>query len=147
MKAKTWIGAALVVIVAGLLAVVLWPAPDPLARAETVAIRPPDWEAQNQAIRGPFTDGLTVTLGNRNVRIVADPAHADAVLAVQGVRIHSLELRLESGEISGRASAFCQLTERATGKAYPMDFTLELKDGTIRASLVSRKFWQFWKRG
>lgn len=149
MQTKTWIGAATVIAVTAMLVVVLWPAPDPLANVSTVAIRPPDWERDpaNRAVQGPFMDGLTVTLGTRNVQIVADANAADAVLAVQDVRVDSIEFRLDSGQLTGRMSATCVLTELRTGRAQLMDFRLELRDGAVRATLTARKFWQFWKRG
>lgn len=40
MRARTWIGVAVVIVVTALLVVILWPTPDPLANVETVAIRP-----------------------------------------------------------------------------------------------------------
>ncbi|MBC7220428.1 hypothetical protein H5T55_02965 [Candidatus Bipolaricaulota bacterium] len=149
MRTKTVIGLAVAIVGVALLVVVLWPAPDPLARVETVAIRPPDWEKEpaNPAVRVPFMDGLTVTLGERNIRIVADPQAADAILVVRDIRVESLEFRLESGQLTGRVSATCVLTEVRTGETRIMDFALEIKDGGVRATLVARKFWQFWKRG
>ncbi len=148
MQAKTSIGAALGIAATAVLVVVLWPTPDPLANVSTVAIRPPDWErdSANQAVRGPFMDGLTVTLNERNVRIVADTQAADAVLVVRDVRVEAIELRLDSGQLTGRVNATCVLTELQTGDTWVMDFTLELRNGTVRASLAARKFWQFWKR-
>lgn len=146
---RTWIGAALLVIVAGLLAVVLWPTPDPLAHVDTVAIRPPDWERDpaNRAVQGPFMDGLTVTLNERDVRIVADADAADAVLAVQDLRVDSIELQLDSGQLRGRMSATCVLTDPRTGRTQVMDFRLELRDGAVRATRRARRFWEFWKQG
>ena len=148
MKTRTSIGIAAVLVVTALI-IVLWPAPDPLARVDTVAIRPPDWERDpaNQAVRGPFMDGLTVTLNQRNVRIVADARAADAVLAVQEVRVDSIEIRLDSGQLRARMSATCVLTELGTGTRHVMDFRLELRDGTVRATLTARRFWEFWKQG
>ncbi len=134
-------------VITVLLAVVLWPAPDPWARVHTVAIQPPDWERTDQVLRVPFMDGLTVTLGAKNVRIVADPQAADAVLVVQSVRVDLIELRLDSGELRGKMSATCVLIELRTGRSQVMDFHLELRGGTVRATLTARRFWEFWKRG
>lgn len=149
MRARTLIGVAVISVVTVLIVIVLWPAPDPLARVETVVIRPPDWEKEpaNPAVRVPFMDGLTVTLGERNIRIVADPQAADAILVVRDIRVESLEFRLESGQLAGRVSATCVLTEARSGDTRTLDFVLEIKDGGVRATLVARKFWQFWKRG
>jgi hypothetical protein len=80
------------------------------------------------------------------VRIVADTQAADAVLVVRDVRVEAIELRLDSGQLTGRVNATCVLTELRTGDNWVMDFTLELRNGTVRASLAVRKFWQFWKR-
>ena len=145
MRARTWIGVAVVIVVTALLVVILWPTPDPLANVETVAIRPPDWERTDQALWAPFMDGLTVSLGAKDVRIVTDANEADAVLVVRDVRVDSVELRLDSGEIIGRMSATCALTELRTGRTRVMDFRLDLRNGTVRATLTPRKFWQFWK--
>ncbi len=149
MPARTWISVAIVLLVTVLAAVVLWPAEDPLANVSTVAIQPPDWDRTDpsQALRAPFMDGLAVTLGRRHVRIVADPKAADALLVVKDIRVAKIEFRFESGELTGRVSAICVLTEARTGKGHVMDFTLELGNGTLRATLTPRKFWQFWKRG
>lgn len=148
-RTKVWIGTAPLVIVAGVLAVVLWPAPDPLAGVNTVAILLPDWERDpaDRAVQGPFMDGLTVTLNKRNVRIVADAGAADAVLAVQEVRVDSIELRLDSGQLRGRMSAACVLTDLRTGRTHRMDLQLQLGDGTVRATLRARRFWEFRKQG
>lgn len=149
MRAKTLVSAAIVVIATAFLVVILWPAEDPLANVNTVAIQPPDWERTDpsQAARVPFMDGLTVTLGRRDIRIVSDPKAADAVLVVKDVRVEGFEFRLESGQLTGRVSATCVLTELRTGDTRIMDFTFELRNGTVRATLAARRFWQFWKRG
>lgn len=149
MRAKTLVSAAIVVLAAALLVVILWPTEDPLANVNTVAIQPPDWERTDpgQAVRVPFMDGLTVTLGKRDIRIVTDPKIADAVLVVRDVRLEGVEFRLESGQIAGRVSATCVLTELRTGHTRVMDFSLELRNGAVRATLAARRFWQFWKRG
>ncbi|QAA76593.1 MAG: hypothetical protein BIP78_0827 [Candidatus Bipolaricaulis sibiricus] len=146
MKKKASFGIAAVIVVT-LLVIVLWPPPDPLARVDTVAIRPPQWERTDPSVRGPFMDGLTVTLNERNVRIVADASAADAVLVVEEVRVDSIEVRLDSGQLRARLSATCVLTELKTGTRHQMDFRLELRDGTVRATLTARRFWEFWKRG
>jgi len=90
-------------------------------------------------------DGLTVSLGAKDVRIVTDADEAAAVLVVRDVRVDSVEVRLDSGEITGRMSATCALTELHTGRTRVMDFRLDLRNGTVRATLTPRKFWQFWK--
>lgn len=147
MRRRTWIGVGMVIAVTVLLVLVLWPPPDPLAGVTTVAIQPPDWEGRDPTLRAPFLDGLSVTLGTKDVRLVADPTAADAVLAVQDVRVDSVVLRLDSGVLTGRLSATCLLTDRRTGRTQAMDFRLELRDGTVRATLTPRRWWQLSQRG
>ncbi|MEW6216417.1 MAG: hypothetical protein AB1543_01875 [Candidatus Bipolaricaulota bacterium] len=145
MRAKAWIGTAFVIFATILVVALLWPVPDPFANVSTVAIRPPDWGQTDRSLQAPFMDELTITLGTKNVRIIADANAADAVLSVQDVRVDSIELRLDSGKLTGRMSATCVLTELRTGGTQLMDFRLELRDGTVRTTLTARRFWQFWK--
>ncbi|MCR4391182.1 MAG: hypothetical protein NUV94_00020 [Candidatus Acetothermia bacterium] len=145
MRGNTRIAAAVALGMAALGLALLWPAPDPLAGASTVAVRLPD--GKDQTLRAPLLEGLSITLGKRDVRIVADPAGADAVLAVQDVQVESVELRLDSGGLTGRLSALCLVTDLRTGREHTMDLRLELRDGEVRATLTARRFWEFWKRG
>jgi len=80
MRTRSWATVALIVGLAlGL--VFLWPAPDPFAGVETVALATPS----GGALRLPqgVLDGLEIALGERNVRLVARPEEADAVLAIE----------------------------------------------------------------
>ncbi|HAZ30600.1 TPA: hypothetical protein DCY65_03400 [Candidatus Acetothermia bacterium] len=149
MRRKSWTTAVVVVIATVLFVAILWPPEDPLSNVRTVAIHPPNWQQTDsgQTIRVPFMDGLTVTLGRRDVRIVRDPQTADAVLVVDHVRVEGFDLRLDSGQLTGRLSATCVLTDLRTGDTRVMDFTLELRRGELRATFAARPFWQFWKRG
>ncbi|MCR4392051.1 MAG: hypothetical protein NUV94_04550 [Candidatus Acetothermia bacterium] len=118
MRKKAYIGTAVGTVVTALLLVILWPAGDPLAGVETVAI-------------------------------VGDPTAADAVLTIKDVRVDRVELLIEQGRVLGRLSATCTVTDVRTGKAQVMDFYLAylaLENGQVRADLVPRKFWQFWKQ-
>ena len=132
-------GVALVVAV-----VLLWPAPDPLAGVETVAVRvgsssrPAGLDVQSE---------LDVILGDRNIRIVSDESAADMVLELTDftVNLGNIEISLTDGSFRGRATAVCTLTDPATGKTYLMDFVIEVQNDRVRADLVARKFWQFWK--
>lgn len=142
-----WSLVGLAVVVIACVIVVLWPAGDPLAGVQSVAVTPPDWGAspRDAAVQGPFLRELEVVLGGKNVRIVADPAQADAVLVVKRVNLGRIELRIDSGGISGTATARCELTDQRTGRGYLMDFTLTMRNGEIRARLTPKRFWQVWK--
>ena len=63
-----WILSGLAVVVVACVIVVLWPAGDPLAGVDSVAVAPPDWSAdpQGAAVRGPFLKGLEITLEDRS---------------------------------------------------------------------------------
>jgi len=72
-------GGIIAVLVIVVLVVVLWPAPDPLADVETVAIRVGNEPARSS---GPdFERELSVVLGDRNIRIVGNESDADVVLS------------------------------------------------------------------
>jgi len=136
--------------VGGLLAaaavgVFLWPASDPLAGVERVAIRSSDWPTSG----GIDWDGeLRVVLGDRDIRIVSDPSTADVILELTefALRLADVELSVRRGAIRGRASAVCTLTDVKTGEVHVMDFVVTVEDGVVRADLVPRRFWEFWKR-
>jgi len=142
-----WILSGLAVVVVACVIVVLWPAGDPLAGVDSVAVTPPDWSAdpQGAAVRGPFLKGLEITLEDRNITIVSDPDAADAVLSVERVRLGRIDVRIDAGGISGRATATCILTDLRTGERHLMDFTLTVSNGEVRARLVPRRVWEIWK--
>jgi hypothetical protein len=144
MKRRTWISASLVVL-AALVVIVLWPPSDPLAGVETVAVRVGDEQGPSGTV--DFESELRVVLGDRDIRIVSDEAAADIVLLLTDLRVHlgDIEISLTEGRLSGRASAECILTDVRTGEVHTMDFTLRIENGTVRAALVARRFWQFWK--
>jgi hypothetical protein len=144
MKKRTWISAGLVVV-AAVVVIVLWPAPDPLAGVETVAVRVGDEQGSSETI--DFESELRVVLGDRDIRIVSDEAAADVVLSLTDLRVHlgDIEISLTEGRLSGRASAECILTDVRTGEVHTMDFHVRIENGTVSAALVARKFWQVWK--
>jgi len=149
MRGKRCWGIALTatgVVVVGVLAIVFWPVPDPLAGVETVALRlgeDPDSEDGGTW----FEDELKIVLNNRNITIVAEEARADAVLTVDDVTLNlgDVELSFTEGSFRGRVSAECTLTDVNTGEQHRMDFTLRFEDNKVNAKLVPRKFWQFWR--
>jgi hypothetical protein len=144
MKRRTWIWGALAAVVIAAVVIVLWPAHDPLAGVETVAIRVGD-EIQPSAV--DFESELRVALGDRHVRIVSNEATADVILSLTDLRVNlgDIEISLTEGRLSGRASAECVLTDVRTGDVHTMDFLLRIENGTVTARLVPRKFWQVWK--
>jgi len=144
MSKRTWIWSGLAAVVVAAVVIVLWPAPDPLAGVETVAVRVGDRPASDDV---DFESELRVVLGDRDIEIVSDEASADAVLSLTGLRVNlgNVEISLTEGRLSGRASAECALTDVRTGEVHTMDFNLRFENGLVRAELVPRKFWQFWK--
>jgi len=147
MMRKGWAVAVPAVLAIAILAVVFWPTGDPFAGVEAVAIQSPDWgEApQGELIRGPFIEGLKITLGEKNITIVGNLGEADAVLVVKEIELGKLEVLIAEGQIRGQLSATCILKNLKTGEEYLMDFYLTLEDGELKARLVARKFWEFWR--
>jgi hypothetical protein len=149
MRGKRCWGIALTatgVVVVGVLAIVFWPVPDPLAGVETVALRLGE-DPDSEDVGTWFEDELKIVLNNRNITIVAEEARADAVLTVDDVTLNlgDVELSFTEGSFRGRVSAECTLTDVTTGKQHRMDFTLRFEDNKVNAKLVPRKFWQFWR--
>lgn len=143
-KGKRWIVAG-VVVAAAVAAVLLWPAPDPLRGVDTVALR-----LGNELVPSAWLDWeseLRVVLGRRDIRIVSDEWAADAVLALTDLqlRLGDVQVNFSNGSVSGRASAVCRITDVRTGRSQVMDFVLRISDGKVRADLVGRRFWEFWK--
>jgi len=145
MNKRTWILGGLGIIVVAVVVIVLWPAPDPLAGVETVAVRVGDEPAPSGHV--DFESELRVVLGDRDIRIVSDEAAADVVLSLTDLRVNlgDIEISLTEGRLSGRANAECILTDVRTGVVHTMDFNLRIENGSVSAKLVPRKFWQFWK--
>lgn len=149
MRGKRCWGIALTatgVVVVGVLAIVFWPVPDPLAGVETVALRLGE-DPDSEDVGTWFEDELKIVLNNRNITIVAEEARADAVLTVDDVTLNlgDVELSFTEGSFRGRVSAECTLTDVNTGEQHHMDFTLRFEDNKVNAKLVPRKFWQFWR--
>lgn len=145
MRKRNWIWGGLGAVVVAIVVIVLWPAPDPLAGVETVAVRVGDEPAPPGNV--DFESELRVVLGNRDIEIVSDEASADAVLSLTDLRVNlgDIEISLTEGRLSGRASAECVLTDVRTGAIHTMDFVLRIENGEASAELVPRKFWEFWK--
>jgi hypothetical protein len=140
-----WLIGILGLLVAAILVIVLWPAPDPLAGAETVAIRIGNEPSSGGSI--DYAEELRVVLSGRNLRIVSDESAADLVLVLNDFRVNlgDIQVSLTNGQLNGKASAVCVVTDVRTGNVHTMDFVLRFQNGDVKAELVARKFWQFWK--
>ena len=146
MKSKTkWLAGLLGILIAAILVIVLWPAPDPLAGVETVAIRVGDETPSHQAF--DYEEELGVVLSGRDIRIVSDESTADLVLSLDDFRLNlgDIEISLTDGNLRGKASAVCIVTDIGTGETHTMDFVIRFENGEVHAELTGRKFWEFWK--
>jgi hypothetical protein len=143
-RQNRWLGllgmAALAVAV-----ILLWPAPDPLAGAQTVAVRIGD--SPPAAGRVDYLGELRMVLSGRDLKLVSDESSADRVLVLTEFRLDlgDIELVLSGGRLRGRAQAACIVTDLQTGETHVMDFVIRFLDGQVHAELIPRKFWQFWK--
>jgi len=138
-------GVAALVVVAVVVAVVLWPAPDPLADVETVAVRVGDGAEPSPV---DMEGELGIVLGDRNIRVVSDESAADAVLEITDLTVNlgDVEISLSDAGLRGSVSAICTIREVNTGRSHLMDFHLRFDSSGVRADLVGRKFWHVWKR-
>lgn len=144
MSRRAWTLVCVSVVVIAAAIVLAWPAPDPFKGAETVALRAGNEPADSTV---DFVGELRVVLGDRNLRIVSDEREADVVLSLTNVRadLGNVQLELAGGKLSGRATAVCRVVNVRTGRAYVSDLVITLRDGLVRADLVGRRFWEFWK--
>lgn len=139
-----WLVGVGVIMVGGAVALA-WPPADPLAGAQTVALRTDSGVAASPVV--DVDAELRVVLNERNLTIVSDERAADVVLALTDARfdLGDAELALRGGKLSGRAAAVCRVVNVKTQRAYTMDLVLTLRDGRVSASLSGRRFWEFWK--
>lgn len=144
MSRRAWVLLCVSLAVVAVAAVLAWPPADPFAGVKTVALRT-SVESASPAV--DVAAELEVVLGNRNLRIVSDERTADVVLAVTNARfdLGNVQLALNGGKLSGRATAVCRVVNVKTNRAYVMDLVMTLRDGNVRANLVGRRFWEFWK--
>ena len=142
LRVQWMIGLAALLVVALLL---LWPAPDPLADANTVAVRVGSNARPSHAV--DFEAELELVLSGRNIRVVADESAADLVLSLDDFRVNlgDIEISLTEGTLRGKASAVCVITDVRTGETHTMDFVIRIENGDVRAELIGRKVWEFWK--
>ncbi len=140
---RWWMG--LLAIALGLVVVLLWPAPDPLAGVETVALRVGSDGASHRDV--DYQEELSLVLSGRDIRIVSDESAADLLLSLDDFRVNlgDIEISLAEGRVRGRASAVCYVTDLRSGRTYIMDFTLRFQNGDVKAELAGRRFWEIWK--
>ncbi len=142
-KARWLVGTG--VLVVGVAVALAWPPSDPFAGARTVALRTESGGANSSAI--DVDAELRVVLNERDLVIVSDERAADVVLALTDARfdLGDAQLVLRDGKLMGRAIAVCRIVNVKTERAHVMDLVLTLRDGRVSASLVGRRFWEFWK--
>lgn len=131
---------AFVVVILAVVVVALWPASDPLRGVETVAIAGPSGETSKlpPEVRG----ALEIVLDEHRIRIVPDRAQADAVITIERLDLQDLEIRL--GEESyARLHAVVLVSKE--GREYTMDLYVTLDEEGLKAKLVGRRPWEFWK--
>jgi hypothetical protein len=140
-----WIVGLSAILAAAVLVLLFWPAPDPLAGVDTVAVRVGNDTSSSQVI--DFETELGLVLSGRNIRVVSDEASADLVLSLDDLRVNlgDIEISLTEGSLRGKASAICVVTDVRTGQTHTMDFVVQIENGDVRAELVGRKVWEFWK--
>jgi len=129
--------------------VVLWPAPDPLAGAETVYVQwgePADAPYPSDR-RDVLQTGLAVVLDDRLLTLVSEREAADVALEFRDVTVDfgDVEISLRNGSWSGRVSAECRIVDLDTDREHTMDLTIRIDGERVRASLRGRRFWEFWK--
>jgi hypothetical protein len=120
--------------------VAFWPASDPLRGVETVAIAGPSGETAQlpPEVRG----ALEIVLDEHRIRIVQDRAQADAVITIERLDLQDLEIRL-SEKSYARLHAVVLVSKE--GREYTMDLHVTLDEEGLRAKLVGRKPWEFWR--
>jgi hypothetical protein len=133
------------VVLLALVVILLWPAPDPLAGAQTVYVQLAGVDAGGR--RSEVETGLDVVLDNRNLTLVSDRAAADVALELRDVRVNlaDVEISLTEGRVQGRIVAECAVTDLRTGRQHTMDLTVSFGNEAVRASLRGRRFWEFWR--
>ncbi len=136
MKSKVFL--LLVIVVAG---VVLWPAPDPLADVQTVALTSSDGSSNSFGER--VMDGFEVALGeNRKIKIVSSASQADAIITIEP-QDGNIEFSIGSDGFHGSASIRCLVTKN--GETSVMFLNITLDENGLKSEIVGRKFWEIWK--
>jgi hypothetical protein len=145
MNRKTMTVGFVLAIVAAIVVIVLWPAPDPLRTARTIYLG--TGGSQDEHGRAQLDEGLSFVLNDRNLTLVPDRTAADVELSIQNVSVNlgDVTVSLAQGGISGRVKAVCRIVDLRNGKTYTMDLAITVDNNAVSAKLVGRKFWEFWK--
>lgn len=136
MNAKGW-GIVIGILVIAAAIIVLWPAQDPLAGVQTVAITGPS--GQRPGLASEVLQGLEIALDEHHIRIVAETSEADAVVMIEP---KAADIRID--EQGFRARVRCLVT-REDGRHYDMDLYVTVSGQGLTAKLESHRFWEFWK--
>ncbi len=137
MKKSFW---PLILVVA-IATLVFWPAPDPLADVDTVALATASG-GDPGGLEQRVLDGFEVALGKHRIRIVSDRAQADAVIVVEP---QSADVRFNIDQEGFRGSATIRCLVRKGGEESVMFLVLTLTPDGLQAELIGRKFWEVWK--
>lgn len=127
-------------VVFAIIAAVLWPAPDPLAGVQTVALSTSS--APETDLAPNVLSGFEVALGQHRIRIVSDRAQADAVIIVEP---QSADVNLQFGQDGFRGSATIRCLITKGDQQSVMFLNLTVDDNGVQAELVGKKFWEVWK--
>ena len=144
-RSVQWIVGLAAILGVIFLVLFLWPAPDPLADVNTVAVRVGNDASSSQVV--DFETELGLVLSGRNIRIVSDESAADLVLSLDDFRVNlgDIEISLTDGNFRGKATAVCVVTDARTGETQTMDSVIQIENGDVSAQLIGRKIWEFWK--
>lgn len=138
MKRK---GTGLLILLVAVGALLLWPAPDPLADVDTVALTTTTG-TDPSSLEKRVLDGFEVALGKHRIRIVSDRAQADAVIVIEP---QSADVRFNIDQDGFRGSATIRCLVRKGGQESVMFLILTLNQDGLQAELIGRKVWEVWK--
>jgi len=138
MKTRSWVITIGVIIIA-ILVIIFWPASDPFAGVKAVSIAGIEGTPVPPNVRDSTSAGLEITLKDRQIKIVANAAEADATLEI---KLDETGFQLDKNGL--RISTVCILTKK-NGERHVMDLYITVDQEGIQAKLVERKFWQVWK--
>lgn len=142
MTKLRWGVTVVAVVLVAVAVVLLWPPSDPLAHVQTVAVQTSGKSRTDQADNSqqpPLVRGLEVALGDHHIRIVTDPEAADAVIAIE---FDAADIHLDKNGI--QATARCIVTKK-NGDSGVLFLNLNVDQTGIHATLIQRRFWEFWK--
>jgi hypothetical protein len=117
------------------------PPENPLAGVKTVGIIEP---AEHKLAKvSQVLEGLNAALAKQNIEIVHDLAKADALIYGVELKFAEFEFKSASGGFAGNAYAL--LTVSRNNQESLLDLYVILDENGMKAYLVGRRFWEFWK--